>query len=82
MAAVLIPVTSYSKLANQDTSGTTTSTLYINSKNILSVSTRVTPYNTTGVTNVLYELPYNQMRYQINLIVTETAAAIMALTNA
>jgi len=80
--ANLIPVTSYSKLSNQETSATVTQTLYINPRNILSVTTRTTAYNTTGVTNILYELPYNQARYQVNLIVTETAAAVMALTNA
>jgi len=81
-SANLIPVTSFSKLANQETSGTTTQTLYINPRFILSVSTRATPYATTGITNILYELPVNQASYQINLVVTETAAAIMALTNA
>jgi len=80
--ANLIPVNSFSKLSNQETSATATSLLYINPRNILSVTTRPTAYQTTGVTNILYELPYNQVRYQVNLIVTETAAAVMALTNA
>lgn len=80
--ANLIPVTSFSKLANQETTATAAQDLVINVANILSVSTRVTAYQTTGVTNILYALPVNNMTYQINLIVTETRAAVLALANA
>lgn len=80
--ATLITVTSYSKLANQDTTGLTTSPLVINTSRIISVSTRATPYNTNGITNVLYALPVNQATYQVNLVVTEAASAIQTAANA
>jgi len=80
--ANLIPITSFSKLANQEVSGTTTTPLVINVANIIAISTRVTPFSTTGITDVLYSLPVNNTSYQITLVCTETRAALLALANA
>lgn len=80
--ANLIKVTSFSKLAYQETTVTTAAPLILNVKNIISVSTLATPFQSTGVTKILYELPYNQMHYQVGVIVTETADAVLAAANA
>lgn len=80
--ANLIQVQSFSKLAYQETTVTTAQPLVINVSRIISVSARTSTTLPTGVTTILYELPYNQMRYQISLVVTDTVAAVLAAANA
>lgn len=83
MGATLIQVTSWNKLSYLPEQYTATAvTVLINPARIVSVQTRATPYNTTGVTNIIYEFPFNQMRYQVQLVVTETQAAILTAANA
>lgn len=83
--ANLITVTTFSSLSqaiNGPKEATTATPLVINVKNILAVKTRTNPLNTTGITDVLYELPYNQSKLQVTLVVTEAAAAIVTAANA
>jgi len=78
----LINVTSFSKLAYQETTVTTAVPLVINVDNIISVSVRSSATLPSGVTTILYAMPYNQMTYQIPLVVTETVAAVVTAANA
>jgi len=83
--ANLITVTTFSSLSqaiNGQAEATTATAVIINVKNIISVKTKVTAFQTTGVTDVLYEYPVNEAVFQVRLICTETAAAILALANA
>lgn len=81
--ANLISVTSWSPLSlNNETPLSAAAVVLINPAKILSVKTRGTAYATTGVTDIVYEYPINQMHYQLTLIVTETRAAVLAAANA
>lgn len=80
--ANLIVVTSWTKLNYQNSENPVATATVINTKNILSVSTRPVPFKTTGITDIVYEYPYNQMRYQLTLTVTEAEAAIVTAANA
>lgn len=78
MAANLISVTSWTKLDYQNSPYSVATAIGINADKIISVTTRATALNTTGITDIVYELPFNQMNYQPVLTVTQTAAAIQA----
>lgn len=83
--AKLIALTSYNGVdpnSAQDPTATTTQTVYINPDLIVDVQTRTPAYNTTGVTNVFYNLPVNNSNVMITLVVTQTAAAVAALAQA
>lgn len=77
----LITLTSFSPVSNPPTAGATASAVLVNVSRIISVKTRTTAYNTTGVTNVVYALPVNNTFAQIELIVTEAQAAILTAAN-
>lgn len=83
--ANLISLTSFTALDPNNTdpraTGAATSVI-INTKNILSVKTRATAFRTTGVTDVVYELPVNRSRQSIVLVVTEAASAVVTAANA
>lgn len=81
--AQLITVTAWNKLTpTPDSYNKTATSLVLNVRNILAVKTRTTAYQTTGVTDILYEFPVNEARYQVNLIVTEALSAIVTAANA
>lgn len=50
--------------------------ILINVNNIVAVETRITPYNTTGVTNILYEYSENNSNTTLCLIVTDLLATV------
>lgn len=80
--ANLIVVTSWTNLDYQSTENTAATAIVINTAKIISVKTRTVPFKTTGITDIVYEFPINQMRYQITLTVTEAEAAIVTAANA
>lgn len=80
--ANLITVNSFNELSIVGTNGKVAKPISINVKNIIGVKTRTNPYLTTGVTDILYSLPVNNTNYQVNLIVTETASAVVTAANA
>lgn len=83
MAANLIVVTAWNNGLNASGAmGKTTKTIAINTKNIVSVQTRATAYQTTGVTDIVYEVPVNNSKIQAVLVVTETQAAVVTAANA
>lgn len=59
-----------------------TSKVLVNVNSIISVQTRATAYQTTGVSNVLISVPLNQTAQQVQLIVTEARSAILTAANA
>jgi len=81
--ANLITVTAWNKLSNNEQLVNTAATpITISVARIISVQTRPVAYQTTGITNIMYNLGVNNMTYQINLIVTEAVAAIITAANA
>lgn len=80
MGATLITVTSWTKLNGEYNSAATAIT--INPANIISVSLKATAYQTTGVTEILYNNGFNNDERQSTLIVTEAVAAIITAANA
>jgi len=82
MAAQLISVTSFQALNNVDGPATTSSVIVINPARIIAVKTRASAYRTDGITDIVYELPVNQKKYQVILIVEESAAEIITAANA
>lgn len=75
-------VNTFTKLNYQQDTVTAAVPIVLTSARVISVSTRNNPFLTTGITDVVYELPINQSRYQVVLVCTETRAAILALINA
>jgi len=82
MGATLILVNSWTNPDYLGSQNKTAVAMNINANNILKVTTRTTALNTTGVTDILYDMPINQMHYQVVLTVTQTAAAILTAANA
>lgn len=83
--ANLITINTYSSL-NQAVNGKAPALpaveTVINVNKIISITERTSTTLPLGVSVVLYEYPVNQSVLQIELICTETVAAIVALANA
>lgn len=83
--ANLITVTTYSSLSQSQNGkpaalpGVAT---VINVDKIISITTRSNTALPLGVSVVLYEVPINEASTQVELICTETRAALLALANA
>lgn len=84
--ANLIQITTFTdptkwETGTQDAPTGAAKTIVINVNRILSVQTRVTAFRTSGITNVLYAILKDEANLQVNLIVTETQAAVLAAAN-
>lgn len=83
--ANLIVVTTFSPMSqaiNGQAEAKVATAITINVANIISVKTRPTAFQTTGITNLVYALPVNESMQQVTLICTEAATAIVTAANA
>jgi hypothetical protein len=81
----LINVTSFTSLSKTlagTGDGPTAVTKLINVSKIVDVKTRLVPYLTTGITDIIYKYEVNNMSYLIPLIVTEALSVIQTTSNA
>lgn len=72
----LIKVNSWSVLSAQGGFHSSPKDISINTNEIIGIETRTTPYQTTGVTNILYNYQDNNMSSTILVIVTDSLASL------
>lgn len=82
MGATLIQINSFTPIKFGAQDGTVAIAISINPNFIVGVRTKVQPYLTTGITEILYQFVVNNMKATVPLVVTQTAAAILTASNA
>lgn len=81
MGATLILVNSFTPIKFGASEGVAALALSINPNFIVGVRTKVQPYLTVGITEILYQFVVNNMKTTVALVVTQIAADVLTAAN-